>query len=48
MFKSQNNIVMCDICSHDGPKNDDSVKKLGEFHYDQFSLCDDFRTKPNT
>ena len=49
MFESQNKLV-CDICSHDDLTNGDSVKKLGEFHYDQFSLGDDFRTKsePNT
>ena len=44
MFESQNKIV-CDICSHDDLTNDDSVKKLGEFHYDQFSLGNDLRTK---
>ena len=49
MFESQNKIV-CDISSHDDLTNDDSVKQLGEFHYDQFSLGDYFRTKsePNT
>ena len=49
MFESQNKIV-CDICSHDDLTNDDSVKKLGEFHYDQFSLGNDLGTKiePNT
>ena len=44
MVESQNKIV-CDICSHDNLTNDDSVKKLGEFYYDPFSLGDDFRTK---
>ena len=44
MFESQNKLV-CDICTHDDLSNDDSVKKLGEFQYDQFSLGDDFRTK---
>ena len=44
MFESQNKIV-CDICSHDDLTNDDSVKQLGEFQYDQFSLGDYFRTK---
>ena len=49
MFESQNKIV-CDICSHDDLMKDDSVKNLGEFHYDQFSLGDDLRIKiePNT
>ena len=44
MFESQNKLV-CDICTHDNLTNDDSVKKMGEFQYDQFSLGDDFRTK---
>ena len=44
MFESQNKIV-CGICSHDDLTNDDSVKKLGEFYYDQFSLGDDLRTQ---
>ena len=46
MFESQNKIV-CDICSHDDLTNDESVKRLGGFHYDQFSLGDDFKTKMN-
>ena len=46
MFESQNKIV-CDICSHDDLTNDESVKRLGGFHYDQFSLGDDLKTKMN-
>ena len=49
MFESQNKTV-CDICSHDDLTNYDSVKSLGLFHYDQFSLGNDSMTKsePNT